>query len=193
VQNIDGILKTHRIDSPPRITMVRCHNFEHAGTAKASEGLAAGSLLPSWAVTSACPMSILTELGKERKSLSDVPIHLTGFSASSMYINILIPICCQERRYQEGQLYVHHDSWFVRYRERVQQLDGSVKDRQRAKRLGSVKDYPRESQIRPLFAEFMRQVNAGGLTPESCKTLTDFVENCYLKYIEEKRASTKKG
>jgi hypothetical protein len=31
-------------------------------------------------------MSVLTELGKERKSLSDVPIHLTGFSVSSMYV-----------------------------------------------------------------------------------------------------------
>jgi Arc/MetJ-type ribon-helix-helix transcriptional regulator len=38
-------------------------------------------------------MSILTGLGKERKSLSDLPIHLTGFSPSSMYINILIAVC----------------------------------------------------------------------------------------------------
>jgi hypothetical protein len=37
-------------------------------------------------------MSILTELGKERKSLSDVPIRLTGLSASLMYVNILISI-----------------------------------------------------------------------------------------------------
>jgi hypothetical protein len=30
-------------------------------------------------------------------------------------------------RYQDGQLYVHHGSWFVRYRVRVRQEDGSTK------------------------------------------------------------------
>lgn len=96
-------------------------------------------------------------------------------------------------RYQEGYLYVHHEAWYVRYRERVRRPDGSVKDQQRAKRLGRVRDYPRESQIRPLFAEFVRQLNAGRYTPESGMTLTDFVERFYFKYIEEKRASTKKS
>jgi hypothetical protein len=52
--------------------------------------------------------------------------------------------------YQEGHLYVHHEAWFVRYCERVRQPDGSTKDRQKAKKLGSVRDYPRESQIKPL-------------------------------------------
>ena len=92
-----------------------------------------------------------------------------------------------------GYLYVHHEAWFVRYREPVRQPDGSVKFRQRAKRLGSVKDYPRESQIRPLFAEFMRRQNAGNVSPETCMTLAEFVDKFYLNYIEEKRASTKKG
>jgi integrase len=96
-------------------------------------------------------------------------------------------------RYQEGHLYVHHEAWFVRYREPVRQPDGSIKDRQRAKKLGSVKDYPRESQIKPLFAEFMRRLNAGSISPEACITLAEFVEKFYLKYIEEKRASTKKS
>ena len=66
-------------------------------------------------------------------------------------------------RYQEGYLYVHHEAWFVRYREPVRQPDGSIKFRQRAKKLGSVKDYPHKSQIEPLFAEFMRQQNAGNV------------------------------
>jgi hypothetical protein len=35
MQNIDGILKTHRISGAPRIAVVRSHNFEHAGAAKA--------------------------------------------------------------------------------------------------------------------------------------------------------------
>jgi hypothetical protein len=41
-------------------------------------------------------------------------------------------------RYQDGYLYVDHGAWFVRYRERVRQEDGSIKLKQRAKRLGSV-------------------------------------------------------
>jgi hypothetical protein len=44
-------------------------------------------------------------------------------------------------RYQEGYLYKHHGSWFVRYRERVQREDGSIKLRQRAKRLAAVEEF----------------------------------------------------
>jgi integrase len=75
----------------------------------------------------------------------------------------------------------------------VRQPDGSIKNQQKAKKLGSVKDYPRESQIRPLLAEFMRQLNAGNVTPEACMTVAEFVEKFYLNYIEEKRESTKKS
>jgi hypothetical protein len=95
-------------------------------------------------------------------------------------------------RYQEGHLYLHHEAWFVRHREPVRQSDGSIKFRQRAKKLGSVNDYPRESQIKPLFAEFMRQQNAGNILPETCMTLVEFVEKLYLNHTEEKPASTKK-
>jgi hypothetical protein len=37
VQNIDGVLKTHGINSPPRITAVRGYNFQHARSPKAFE------------------------------------------------------------------------------------------------------------------------------------------------------------
>ena len=30
-------------------------------------------------------------------------------------------------RYQKGQLYPEHSAWFVRYRERRRQQDGSIK------------------------------------------------------------------
>jgi hypothetical protein len=53
-------------------------------------------------------------------------------------------------RYQEGYLYVRHGSWYVRFRNRVRQEDSSIKLRQKAKRLGSVKDYPHKSQIMPV-------------------------------------------
>ncbi len=97
-------------------------------------------------------------------------------------------------RYQDGCLYMDHGAWFVRYRERIRQEDGSIKLKQRARRLGSVKDYRRECDIRPLFTDFMQRLNAAKFTPETNLTLKEFVENIYLPFIEdETRASTKKG
>jgi len=96
-------------------------------------------------------------------------------------------------RYQEGHLYVHHDAWYVRYRERVRQVDGSIKLHQKASRLGSLEDYPSESHIKPLLGEFLCKLNAGNFAPEPGMTLTEFVDKIYLPFLEEKRASTKKG
>ena len=96
-------------------------------------------------------------------------------------------------RYQEGHLYVHHDAWYVRYRERVRQKDGSIELRQKASRLGSLKDYPGESLTKPLLVDFLCKLNAGDFTPEPGMTLTEFVDKIYLPYLEEKRASTKKN
>ena len=42
VQNIDSILKTHCVNGPPRIAVVRSYNFEYAGAAKAFERLRGG-------------------------------------------------------------------------------------------------------------------------------------------------------
>jgi integrase len=96
-------------------------------------------------------------------------------------------------RYQDGYLFVDHGAWFVRYRERVRQEDGSIKLKQRARKLGNVRDYPRESNIRPLLVEFTQRLNAGRFAPETSMTLKEFGEKIYLPYIQEKRASTKKG
>ncbi len=96
-------------------------------------------------------------------------------------------------RYQEGHLYRHHGAWFIRYRDRVRQDDGSIKLQQRAKKLGNVKDYPHESHVKPVLAQFLQQLNVGRFTPEAGMQLKEFVEKSYLPYIEEKRASTKKG
>ena len=59
--------------------------------------------------------------------------------------------------------------------------------------LGSLKDYPREADILPVKTEFMLRLNAGKFAPESNMTLCEFVEKVYLPYLEELRASTKKG
>ena len=96
-------------------------------------------------------------------------------------------------RYQEGHLYVRYGAWYVRYRQRVRRDDGSIKLRQRANRLGSVKDYPSESHIKPLLIAFMSKVNAGMFTPEPGITVKEFVEKIYFSCLGEKRASTRKG
>jgi len=96
-------------------------------------------------------------------------------------------------RYQEGYLFKHHGAWFVRYRERVQMEDGSTKLRQRAKRLAAVKDYPTQSQVKPLLTQFMQRLNAGKQFADPSMTLQEFFERIYVPYIQEKRASTRKG
>jgi integrase len=96
-------------------------------------------------------------------------------------------------RYQDGYLYADRAAWYVKYRVQVRQEDGSIKLRQRAKMLGRLADYPRESHIMPLKIEFMQRLNAGKFTPESSMNLSEFVEKVYLPYIEGLRASTKKG
>lgn len=96
-------------------------------------------------------------------------------------------------RYQEGYLYKHHGAWFVRYRERVQLEDGSIKLRQRAKRLATVEEYPTQSQVKPLLTEYLQRLNTGRQFADSSMTLQGFFERMYVPYIQEKRASTRKG
>ena len=97
-------------------------------------------------------------------------------------------------RYQEGYLYKNHGAWYVHYRERVVQDDGTVKLVKRSKRLGSVSDYPRESNAVPVKIEFMRKLNAHGFALNASMTMTDFAEHIYLPYVDAKRrASTRKG
>jgi integrase len=97
-------------------------------------------------------------------------------------------------RYQKGQLYRDHGAWFVRYRERVRQKDGSIKLQRKTKRLGSVHKHPKHANVEPLRAAFMQKINAGVAIPESSMTLSEFVESVYLPWAQvERRASTHKG
>jgi len=96
-------------------------------------------------------------------------------------------------RYQDGCLYADHAAWYVKYRVQVRLEDGSLKFKQRAKMLGRLERYPRESDIMPLKVEFMHRLNAGKFTPESSMNLKEFVEHIYLPYTDELRGSTKKG
>src|SRR5215472_1844276 len=96
-------------------------------------------------------------------------------------------------RYQNGGLYAHHGAWYVAYRVPVRQENGPIKLKQKVKMLGSLKDYPREADILPVKTEFMLRLNAGKFAPENNMTLKEFVEKVYLPYVEELRASTRKG
>lgn len=96
-------------------------------------------------------------------------------------------------RYQDGCLYADNGAWFVKYRVQVRQEDGSIQVKQRSKMLGRLVDYPRESDIMPLKIELMQRINAGKFSPHSSMNLRDSVEKVYLPYIEELRASTKRG
>jgi len=59
-------------------------------------------------------------------------------------------------RYQDGQLYVHHGAWFVRYRVRVRQEDGSTRLQQKAKE---------HTQVSGTFSRFASSV--GSITSTS--------------------------
>jgi integrase len=97
-------------------------------------------------------------------------------------------------RTQQGSLFESHGAWYVRFREQVQEPDGSIEWVQRAKRLASVADYPKKSEVIPLKNEEMARLNKVGFTVEAGVTLVDFVEKAYLPSIEKRlKPSTVKG
>jgi integrase len=103
--------------------------------------------------------------------------------------NMTKPVRCQK-----GCLYQEHGAWFVRYRQRVKQQDGSEKIKRRAKRLGSVEKFPTMDQAELARQAFMHRMNFGSFVPDSGMTIADFVERSYLPWTEaEQRPSTAKG
>ena len=97
-------------------------------------------------------------------------------------------------RYQNGYLYKDHGSWYVRYRQRISQEDGSSKVSHVCKRLGRSEDFCNIFEVERCRAGFMQTVNRDRLGANSRITLTAFVEGAYLPWTkEERRASTSKG
>jgi integrase len=97
-------------------------------------------------------------------------------------------------RYQNGYLYEDHGAWYVRYRQRVFQENGSSKLNQASRYLGQCKDFPDIFEVERCRASFMQTVNRDRLSANSRITLTAFVEGAYLPWTkEERRASTSKG
>ncbi len=87
---------------------------------------------------------------------------------------------------QQGSLYQHHGSWYVRYWETVQSEDGTTKRKNPAHRLASVKDYPKKSDVLPLKNRFMERLNNIGFMPGSGVSIVDFVDNTFLPGCERR-------
>jgi integrase len=97
-------------------------------------------------------------------------------------------------RYQNGYLYEHHGAWYVRYRQRITQEDGSSNLNRASKLLGRSGDFSNIFEVERCRASFMQAVNRDRFSANSRITLTAFVEGAYLPWTkEERRASTSKG
>ena len=97
-------------------------------------------------------------------------------------------------RYQNGCMYEHHGAWYVRYRQRILQEDGSAKLNHASKHLGRSADFSNIFEVKRCRASFMQAVNRDRFSAHSRTTLTAFVEGAYLPWTkEERRASTSKG
>jgi hypothetical protein len=97
-------------------------------------------------------------------------------------------------RYQKGYLYEEHGAWYVRYRQRVPQEDGSNELKHISKHLGRSNDFSNIFAVERGRESFMQSVNQDRLSTNSRITLTAFVEGLYLPWTkEERRASTSTG
>lgn len=87
---------------------------------------------------------------------------------------------------QQGSLYQHHGSWFVRYWEIVQNADGTTTRKNPAQKLASVRDYPKKSDVLPLKNQFMDRLNKIGFTSGAGVSVVDFVEKTFLPGCERR-------
>ena len=95
---------------------------------------------------------------------------------------------------QQGSIFESHGSWYVRWWEKVQQQDGSFKWKNPSHRLASKRDFPKKSEVMPLFKEFMDRVNRTSRSSNAGITIVDFFENVYTPAVTGRlEASTVKG
>lgn len=95
---------------------------------------------------------------------------------------------------QQGSIFESHGSWYVRWWEKVQQQDGSLKWKNPSHRLASKRDFPKKSEVMPLFKEFMDRVNRTAKSPNAGITIVDFFENVYIPAMTGRlENSTAKG
>jgi hypothetical protein len=77
-------------------------------------------------------------------------------------------------------MYEHHGAWYVRYRQRILQEDGSAKLNHASKHLGRSADFSNIFEVKRCRASFMQAVNRDRFSAHSRITLTAFVEGAYL-------------
>jgi|SRR5215472_10479360 len=96
------------------------------------------------------------------------------------------------RHHQAGYVFKKGSNWYVRYREDVQLERGIVKRVQKCHKLAEASGQHRtRNAAEDLAEEFMQSVNRGDRRPESTMSLNQFIEGCYLPYVQEqKRKST---
>ena len=94
-------------------------------------------------------------------------------------------------RYQNGRLYEDHGAWYVQYRQRIAQPDGTSKLNCATKHLGRTKDFSNIFDVERCRASCMQTVNRDRVSANPRISLTAFVEGAYLPWTkEERRAST---
>jgi integrase/recombinase XerD len=98
-------------------------------------------------------------------------------------------------RHQSGYLYRKGNLWMLRYYELQVLPDGTIRNVQKAHKLIEAEgDYRSKKAARLLADEFLAPLNDGRTTTQSAMTLTQFVDNNYLPFVEaHKRISTFRG
>jgi integrase len=96
------------------------------------------------------------------------------------------------RNHQAGYIFKKGSNWYVRYRENVQLESGSIKRFQKCRKLvEACGQYRTKAAAKDLADEFLRSINRADSKPESTMSINQFIEDCYLPYVEEqKRRST---
>ncbi len=94
---------------------------------------------------------------------------------------------------QRGTIIRHRGNWRLRYYETVI-IGGQKKNVRRAVFLARIgKDYPTKRSVMALADRILTPLNAGQVLPESSLTVTSFIENFYLPFVQkELRPSTYK-
>jgi len=98
-------------------------------------------------------------------------------------------------RHQKGYLYRKGSLWLLRYYDTEIGSDGTVRRLQRTKKLAEIgRECPTKSAARELAREHLELINRSRKMPESTMTLSQFVDDRYLPFVEQyKRISTFRG
>jgi integrase len=134
------------------------------------------------------------ELEKERSGASVwhppkplLPPHPQAIDFARRQLDVLVrrKELILAHRHQEGYIWRINRSWYGRWWEDVLR-DGQVVRRQRSRKLAEYGErYRTVRDVRPLLNEILLPVNERRTRPESTLLVSQFVESCYLPFVEE--------